>query len=407
MVRMPQGGSIAGPQQDDVALFIDWENLKYSLQQRNREPSISGLVEAIASRGRLVIARAYADWLDRSHIFSQDQRHLYISGIEPVYVPASVDPLTGERRKNSIDVKMSTDCMEVSFTNDHINTFVLVSGDADFLHIASSLRSRGNRVIMIGVSWSTSNRFAEAVDDLVYYDKEIDPVEAPVRTSDERSGRRDPRIAIERMVEIVKDQRKEGGRAPLLSWLGLQMRKDENFSPQAYGFEKLKDLVRYAEEQGRLKIVTRDLVDWVLLPDDPVPPEAMDDSDGDGSGNNDNAAQSQQRLSDFPEVEADIVKTMDELEQNRRNGFVTPGWLGHHLWKKGRFDPESLPRDFSPPSDTLKTMGSGQIRRFIEQATQMDYLIASWRHDPISGKEFEVIQLNRSNPQVQKILEGQ
>jgi len=69
----------------DAALLIDWENLKFSLMQRGMRPNVSALRDKAESFGRVVVARAYADWQDGYH--TQDPRNLYAGGIEPVYVP--------------------------------------------------------------------------------------------------------------------------------------------------------------------------------------------------------------------------------------------------------------------------------------------------------------------------------
>ena len=408
--------------ESDVALFIDWENLKFSLASVAKLPNISALMEAVGEYGRLVIARAYADWEDPYHLNSRDQMYLYESGIEPVYVPSRPDPNRPDRRKNSVDVKMSTDCMEVSFTNGHIHTFVLVSGDADFLHIANSLRSRGNRVIMIGVSWSTSHRISERVDDLIYYDHEIDGARSQESLPHEPDLTGDLDGVVERLVRLVREQREEG-RYPLLSWLGHQMRRsDPRFSPQAYGFEKFKDLMRYAEQKGAVRIVTQGLVDWALLPEDEVPEESLEDlsrSQGPGGVAADAGARepgpflapshhpvlaSENPLEEYEPVFVDIVCTADEIEADRRYDFMTPGFLGQCLWRKGHWDPATLPPGASPACDLLKDLRAGQIRKLIDYAVEEGILHSIMRYDAGTGKTFPIVQLNRSHSFVQHLL---
>ena len=130
-----------------------------------------------------MVAKAYADWVTRSpelrgaSQFIIDPPALYAAGIEPVYVPTRL-PLGSPsamntrttRVKNSVDVKMTADCIECAHTYPNIGTYVLVSGDSDFIHVINSLRAIGKRVIIIGVSWSTSRRLADQVDGLILYD---------------------------------------------------------------------------------------------------------------------------------------------------------------------------------------------------------------------------------------------
>ena len=110
---------------DDVALFIDWENFKISLAVGHRTPNVSALKEEVSNHGRVVVARAYADWVTRSpelrgaSQFINDPPALYAAGIEPVYVPTRL-ALGGNsssrttRVKNSVDVKMTADCIEIA-----------------------------------------------------------------------------------------------------------------------------------------------------------------------------------------------------------------------------------------------------------------------------------------------------
>ena len=135
----------------DVALFIDWENFKISLAGGNRVPNVSALKEEVSNHGRVVVAKAYADWVTRSpelkgaSQFVNDPPALYASGIEPVYVPTRLQLGNSNNSnrtitvKNSVDVKMTADCIECAHSYPNIDTFVIVSGDSDFIHVILSL----------------------------------------------------------------------------------------------------------------------------------------------------------------------------------------------------------------------------------------------------------------------------
>ena len=405
--------------ENDVALFIDWENLKYSLHSSGQVPNLSTLIEAAARYGRIVIARAYADWEEPFHLNSRDQLRLYDSGIEPVFVPSRTDTHRQNRRKNSVDVKMSTDCVEVSFTNPHIRTYILVSGDADFLHLANSLRSRGNRVVVIAVSWSTSHRIGDQVDELIFFDQYIPGPSTPSPPTEPLD---DLDKAIEDLVALVKEQR-EQGRYPLLSWLGHQLRRQSvGFNPQSYGFEKFKDLVRYAEEKGVLRVVTQGLVDWALLPEDEIPEvtleEQTDHMNGDEADTPPKESDypspfshprihpilnSDDPLHDYQDVFEDLVQTAEEIESDERYEFMTPGFLGQCLWRKGHWDFNTLPPGTKPASPTLKQLRAGQIRKLVDYAIEAGLLMNSTRFDPTTGKTFTIVHLRHSHPFVQKI----
>ena len=154
----------------DVALFIDWENFKISLAVGHRTPNVSALKEEVSNHGRVVIAKAYADWVTRApelrgaSQFLNDPPSLYAAGIEPVFVPTrapspnatNANGMRTGRIKNSVDVKMTADCIEIAHSYPNIGTYVLVSGDSDFIHVVNALRTMGKHVIVIGISWSTS-----------------------------------------------------------------------------------------------------------------------------------------------------------------------------------------------------------------------------------------------------------
>src|SRR5919205_2072278 len=137
----------AGEARPDAALFIDWDNLKVGLKSLGGQPNVSSLLDAVSRRGRVVTARAYADWQQRTNAF--DPPNLYSAGIEPVYVP--VRSQGGRILKNSADVKLAVDCIDFLNTAPHLKTFFLVSGDSDLVHLVNFLRARGKRVVVIAV----------------------------------------------------------------------------------------------------------------------------------------------------------------------------------------------------------------------------------------------------------------
>jgi len=257
----------------DVALFVDWENLKASLNKVEKEPNVSSLRDIAEQFGRVVIASAFADWQDPWH--QNDPGHLYSAGIEPVYVPTTIRHGSGgrsspwARRRNSVDVKITADCIECCFKYPNVKTFVLVSGDGDFVHLVNTLRPYGRSVVAVGVSWSTSVQLAESVDQLLYYDRDIEPIELPAADAarrqfseeDEQSLSR----AFERAVAIIHTSQ-HGDRA-LLSWIKHEMIKRHGpFNEKQWGFPQFKGFMREAEARGLVQIVERDLVNWAYLP---------------------------------------------------------------------------------------------------------------------------------------------
>ncbi|WP_322796325.1 NYN domain-containing protein [Tepidiforma sp.] len=286
--------AMPGAAQEDVALLVDWENLKFSLMQRNRRVNVTALREAAERFGRVAYARAYADWQDP--VQSGDPASLYAAGLEPVYVlTRRYTTAEGEARiQNSVDVKLAADCVEASHVYPNIGTFVIASGDHSFFHVLMLLRARGKRVVVIGVSWATSAQLVQQADVVLYYDLDVDP-------EGERSGppaeaaevtKIEPKVAAAavRAIELaqakgpvsaeprevaevllyllamVKEFRESGRDLPL-SLVGQELQKrmpPAEFQRVAKG--RAGDFARALAEQGLVRMVNHDFTDWLYLP---------------------------------------------------------------------------------------------------------------------------------------------
>ncbi len=267
----------------DVALFIDWENIKFSLINAGFQPNVSSIYETAKGYGRIVIARAYADWQEEWHL--EDPAALYDAGIEPVYVPIRGK---GERRKNSVDVKLASECIEVCHNYPTIKTFVLCSGDADFLHVINILRPYGKQVVIIGVSWTTSMQLIGGVDEMLFYDQDVEPLVSPYQRGNRRAGTtngnapahsnggasgavkslNNPEMerAARVVLEIVRQSQKEG--RALLAYVKHELIKRlGGFDERSYGFPRFKLFMKELERHGLIQVITRDLVDWAYLPE--------------------------------------------------------------------------------------------------------------------------------------------
>ena len=284
----------------DVALFIDWENFKISLAVGHRTPNVSALKEEVSNHGRVVIAKAYADWVTRApelrgaSQFLNDPPSLYAAGIEPVFVPTrapspnatNANGMRTGRIKNSVDVKMTADCIEIAHSHPNIGTYVLVSGDSDFIHVVNALRTMGKRVVVVGVSWSTSRRLADNVDTLVLYDVDVDPPvvstepstptapaaeETPVPTSADNLN-----DVINAVEEIIRDERKAGGNPLLTSIKQRLVRRYPDFDEKKLGYSGFKRLMARVAQNGNVRLITAGLVDWAIMSDENIPEGATE-----------------------------------------------------------------------------------------------------------------------------------
>jgi len=248
----------------DVAMFIDWENMHGFI---NTKANLSALREVAQSHGRLVFARAYADW--REQRFQSDSLLLYQAGVEPVYVPNGF--------KNNVDVKLATDCIDCAYKNPHIGVFVLVTGDGDFIHVATTLRPLGKKVIVIAQSNNASNRLGDLVDTLLLYDRDVVPQgkETPTTIAP-------PKKVDEVHAQIVEMLKGEKGIPILIPQVKDRLaRKYGSFDQKTFGFPKFKALLEDGETKGHYMTTTAGLRDWVTLPhkntSSPDLPLAVDD----------------------------------------------------------------------------------------------------------------------------------
>ncbi|MEC8910055.1 MAG: NYN domain-containing protein [Chloroflexota bacterium] len=284
----------------DVALFIDWENFKISLAVGQRTPNVSALKEEVSNHGRVVIAKAYADWVTRApelrgaSQFLNDPPSLYAAGIEPVFVPTrapspnatNANGMRTGRIKNSVDVKMTADCIEIAHSYPNIGTYVLVSGDSDFIHVVNALRTMGKRVVVIGVSWSTSRRLADNVDTLVLYDVDVDPpvvstepvspITQATETAPAPASADDINDIIRAIEEIIRDERKAGGNPLLTSIKQRLVRRYPDFDEKNLGYSGFKRLMARVAQNGNVRLITAGLVDWAIMSDEDIPEGATE-----------------------------------------------------------------------------------------------------------------------------------
>ena len=145
-----------------IAVFIDLENLAIGVRESRLDKfDFDRVLKRLVEKGDVVTKRAYADWSQ----WGEYKRPLHEHAIELLEMPGS--KLTG---KNSADIKMVVDALELSYTKPHIDAFALISGDSDFSPLVSKLRENNKHTIGIGVKRSTSPLLVDNCDEFIYYD---------------------------------------------------------------------------------------------------------------------------------------------------------------------------------------------------------------------------------------------
>jgi uncharacterized protein (TIGR00288 family) len=247
----------------DVAIFIDWENMHNCIRGK---ANISALREVAESYGRLVLAKAYADW--REHRFQQDSLILYKIGVEPIYVPQA--PAGG---KNNVDVKLVTDCIDFAYRYPNIGICIFVTGDGDFIHVASTLRPLGKKVVVIAQSNNASSRFGDLVDTLLIYEQDVNPPSTILLTPLlETRQRKKPQTLDGVFQKIVEALYQEEGAPLLLAHVKQKLiRAYGGFDQNDYGFVKFKALIEAGVQAGYFALNTAGLRDWLTLPTKDTP----------------------------------------------------------------------------------------------------------------------------------------
>jgi uncharacterized LabA/DUF88 family protein len=255
---------------EDLAIFIDWENIYIStVSEYNSKPNVSAILEKAREYGRIVSATAYADWTDGD--FRDAPPTLYSNGISPRYISARYFPggKSHKRRTNSIDVMLAVECSDFLHNHPQVDTYVLVTGDGDFIPLVSLLRSRGKTVVVIGVSEATSYHLIESADHFVSYASLLEEERAArARDKAPKKKKADPYNELVRAVEALK----KAGKTRVLGQVKQQMIVQlGSFDERNAGFKKFKDFVVEAERRGLVNTVDQDLELQVYLPDEKVP----------------------------------------------------------------------------------------------------------------------------------------
>ena len=413
----------------DVALFIDWENFKISLAGGNRVPNVSALKEEVSNHGRVVVAKAYADWVTRSpelkgaSQFVNDPPALYASGIEPVYVPTrlqlgnSTNNTRTQRVKNSVDVKMTADCIECAHSYPNIETFVVVSGDSDFIHVINALRTMGKKVIIIGVSWTTSRRLSALVDGLIFYDIDVDQDSTNTAntfnssTTRNNYSKQDVPDILQSIENIVVRER-ESGRIPLLTSVKQRLiRQYPGLDERRLGFPGFKKLVQAATDQGKIQMVTVGMADWVILADEPVPDEITAeetvmsediDSSDQASSSVDTDVEDSEKISAYPQAMSDLLALLekssnskDSNDESRINQIIVMSDYLYDLKESSSITPNTLGDEISSNIKGALDAGVEEIKTLWDKTyskTYVNKLIKSLSDDKVFTKSWGSVQ---------------
>src|SRR3954463_14061769 len=145
-----------------IALFIDFENIAIGVTDaKYKKFEVALLLERLLEKGKIVVKRAYCDW-DK---FPDYKRELHEAAIEMIEIPAR-----SYSGKNSADIRMAVDAMDMCWSKEHIDVFVVASGDSDFSPLVSKLKENDKFVIGVGVKNSSSSLLVDNCDEFIFYE---------------------------------------------------------------------------------------------------------------------------------------------------------------------------------------------------------------------------------------------
>jgi uncharacterized protein (TIGR00288 family) len=152
----------AEPDTANLALFCDFENIALGVRDaRYAQFDINRVLERLLLKGSIVVKKAYCDW-ERYKEFKSGMHH---AGFELIEIPH-----VKQSGKNSADIRMVVDALDLCYTKPHVGTFVIISGDSDFSPLVAKLRENDKGVIGVGVKNSTSDLLIASCDEFIYYD---------------------------------------------------------------------------------------------------------------------------------------------------------------------------------------------------------------------------------------------
>lgn len=237
-----------GAADHQLAIFCDYENVAIGAADASCSAfDIRRVMAVLEPRGELIVKRAYSDWTR----YARHRRALHQAGFALIEVPHL--SLSG---KNSADIRLVVDALDLSYTRPHIDTFVIISGDSDFSPLVSKLKERGRAVIGVGVRDSTSSLLASACDEFLYYDTFSRPqltTSAAARPASAPAS--SPEEALTLVAETAEDLL-SGRDKPVWGSHIKQVikRKQPRFSERKYGFGSFSELLRAASRRAMLQI---------------------------------------------------------------------------------------------------------------------------------------------------------
>lgn len=251
----------------NIAIFADFENVVIGARDaKYKKFDIHLVLQRLLDKGDVVVKKAYADW-DR---YKSSKKPMHEAAFELIEIPH-----VSYSGKNSADIRMVVDALDLCYTKSHVDLFVLITGDSDFSPLVSKLRENNKKVVGVGVKNSSSDLLIDNCDEYIFYDdlvrdkrkterkqqqkKKARPTSNKKKSSGGSSTTADETGSKEEALDIVLDTTEALFRERDENLWGSMVkqtikRKKPHFSETFYGYRKFSDLLEDAERKGLLEI---------------------------------------------------------------------------------------------------------------------------------------------------------
>ena len=242
--------AVSAQDEQRLALFIDFENIAIGVRDAHyRKFDINLVLERLLDKGKLLSKKAYADWSR----YSDYKRSFHEAAIELIEVPQK-----SVGGKNSADIRLVVDAMDMSFQKEHINCFVVCSGDSDFSPLVSKLKENNKYVIGLGVKNSTSELLIENCDEFIFYEDLVRVQQRPMPVLAGGALPEKLQDCFNLLVDSVSALQRENKEVLWGSMVKETMkRKRPSFNESYYGFRSFSHLLEDAQRRG-IVILRRD-----------------------------------------------------------------------------------------------------------------------------------------------------
>jgi uncharacterized protein (TIGR00288 family) len=235
-------------------VFCDFENVALGVREaKYAQFDMEKVLERLLLKGSIVVKKAYCDW----ERYKEFKSAMHAASFELIEIPH-----LRQSGKNSADIRMVVDALDLCYTKSHVDTFVIVSGDSDFSPLVSKLRENAKTVIGVGVKNSSSDLLIANCDEFIYYDDLVRADEQKRRAAKKRresapAGEDKKQEAFELMLETLNALVAERGEDERI-WGSMVKqalkRRKPGFNESYYGFRAFSDLLEDAQDKGLIKL---------------------------------------------------------------------------------------------------------------------------------------------------------